>query len=117
MSHRHWKFRIQDILDAVQKIDSYTEGLSFEDFASDSKTIDAVIRQLTIIGEAASRVPEEITSTASTIPWLEIRGMRNVVVHEYFGVNTRIIWETVKKNIPELRSGMEVFQRKLDEMD
>ena len=87
MSHRHWKFRIQDILDAVQKIKSYTEGLSFDDFANDSKTMDAVIRQLTIIGEAASRVPEEITSTASTIPWSEIREMRNVVVHEYFGLD------------------------------
>jgi len=117
MSRRYWKFRIQDMLDAVRKIDRYTEGLAFEDFVKDDKTIDAVIRQLTIIGEAASHVPEDIASMAAAVPWPEIRGMRNVVVHEYFGVNTRIIWETVTKNLPDLRSRLEMLQKKLDKKD
>ncbi len=117
MSHRHWKFRIQDMLDAAGKIDRYTEGMTFEDFVKDDKTIDAVVRQLTIIGEAASHVPEDISSTAPAIPWPEMRGMRNVVVHEYFGVNTRIVWETVTKNVPDLRSGLETLKKQLDEED
>jgi uncharacterized protein with HEPN domain len=103
------------MLDAVGKIDQYTEGMAFEDFVKDEKTIDAVIRQLTVIGEAAAHVPEDIISMAPGIPWPEIRGMRNVVVHEYFGVNTRIIWETVKKNLPDLRSGLETLQSELME--
>ena len=68
MSHRNWKFRLQDISDAIQKIDRYVEGMRFEEFLKDEKTADAVIRQLTIIGEAASHIPEEISSLAPDIP-------------------------------------------------
>lgn len=102
MSPRKWWFRIQDMLNAARKIVAYVEGLTFEGFARDEKTFDAVIRQLTILGEAATHVPEEIVSRTSDIPWFEIRGMRNIVVHEYFGVNSRIVWETATKNIPAL---------------
>jgi len=77
--------------------------LSFEGFTQDEKTFDAVIRQPTILGEAASHVPDEITSRTPEIPWQEIRGMRNVVVHEYFGINMDIVWKTATKNIPGLR--------------
>ncbi|MEJ5364898.1 MAG: DUF86 domain-containing protein [Desulfosoma sp.] len=90
------------MLNAARKRGAYVEGLTFEGFARDEKTFDAVIRQLTILGEAATHVPEEIVSRTSDIPWFEIRGMRNIVVHDYFGVNSRIVWETATKNIPEL---------------
>jgi uncharacterized protein with HEPN domain len=102
MSPRKWRFRIEDMLNAARKIAAYVEGLTFEDFARDEKTFDAVLRQLTILGEAATHVPEEIISRTSDIPWFEMRGMRNIVVHEYFGVNSRIVWETATKNIPAL---------------
>ena len=102
MSHRNWRFRIQDMLNAARKIEGYVEGMTFEGFTKDERTFDAVIRQLTILGEAASHVPDEIVSRTPEIPWFEIRGMRNVVVHEYFGVNTAIVWKTAVKNIPEL---------------
>lgn len=69
----------------------------------DEKTVDAVIRQLTIIGEAVSYVPDEIGVRAPDTPWSVICGMRNIVVHEYFGVDTGIVWKTVTRNIPELR--------------
>ena len=68
MSHRNRKFRLQDISDAIQKIDRYVEGMRFEEFLKDEKTADAVIRQLTIIGEAASHIPEEISSLVPDIP-------------------------------------------------
>mgnify|MGYP006295678571 CR=1 FL=1 len=115
MSHRRWAFRIQDMLAAARKIERYTEGLTFEDFVQDEKTIDAVIRQLIIIGEAASHIPQDILSRYPDMPWAEIRGMRNVIVHEYFGVNIRIVWETVKGNLPELRSRLERLRTELEE--
>lgn len=107
MSHRKWRFRLRDMLNAVNKIEAYVEGLSFDGFTQDEKTFDAIIRQLTILGEAASHVPDEVTSRTPEIPWQEIRGMRNVLVHEYFGINMDIVWETATKNIPGLRPLLE----------
>jgi uncharacterized protein with HEPN domain len=103
------------MVDAARKIQLYIEGLSFADFTNDDKTFDAVIRQLTVIGEAASHVPDEIASREPNIPWSVIRGMRNIVVHEYFGVDAGIIWKTVVRNIPELRSQVEKLQQKLSQ--
>ena len=113
MSPRKWEFRLQDILNAAQKIGRYIDGLEFEDFVKDEKTVDAVVRQLTIIGEAASHVPEEIASTAPEIPWRSLRGIRNIVVHEYFGVNMQILWNAVTKNIPDLSAELEKLQTRL----
>ncbi len=107
MSHKKWRFRLQDMLNAARKIEGYVEGLTFEDFIQDEKTFDAVIRQLTILGEAASYVPDQVVSRTPEIPWFEIRGMRNIVVHEYFGINREIVWKTAVKNIPELRPLLE----------
>lgn len=110
MLHRKWAFRLQDMLHAAHKIGDYVEGLTFEGFLADEKTYDAVIRQLTILGEAASHVPDEIISLWPEVPWCEVRGMRNIVVHEYFGVNARIVRETATKNIPELCPLLERLQ-------
>jgi uncharacterized protein with HEPN domain len=103
------------MVDAARKIQLYVQGLSFEDFTKDEKTFDAVIRQLTVIGEAASHVPDEIASRERNIPQSVIRGMRNIVVHEYFGVDASIIWKTVLRNIPELRSQVKELQQKLSQ--
>ena len=78
MSPRKWDFRLQDMLDAARKIELYIEGLAFEDFVEDEKTFDAVVRQLTVLGEAACHVPESIAARSPEIPWSEIRGMRNI---------------------------------------
>jgi uncharacterized protein with HEPN domain len=117
MSPRDWTFRLQDILGAVQKIERYIEGMTYEDFQADSKTVDAVIRQLTIIGEAAGHIPEETTAGAPDVPWRSIRGLRNVVVHEYFGVDMRILWRTVTKNLPALRVQLVELQRRFSPRD
>jgi len=76
--------------------------MTFEQFVSDRKTVDAVIRNLIVIGEAASHVPENVVAMHLGLPWREMRDMRNIAVHEYFGVDDTILWETVKKDLPSL---------------
>mgnify|MGYP006285734001 CR=1 FL=1 len=106
MSSRSWEFRLQDILDAIGKIERYVEGMTYEEFIDDEKTVDAVIRQITVIGEAATHIPETKTSQSSQLPWRSIRGIRNIVVHEYFGINNHILWQTITNNLPELKRGL-----------
>ena len=103
---RNWKIRITDILECIAKIRRYTKGYSFEDFQEDEKTIDSVLRNLEIIGEAARHVPAEIRAEHPELPWVEMLTMRNIVIHEYHGVNLRIIWQTVKEDLPPLVSGL-----------
>lgn len=95
MPHRVWKFRIQDILDAVGAVQKYTEGMEFKSFIEDRRTVDAVVRNLIIIGEAAVHVPEDICLKHPEIPWYDMRGMCNFVVHEYFRASDAVIWNTV----------------------
>jgi len=99
---RNWKIRIADILDCIVKIQRYTNGYTFDDFQDDDKTIDSVLRNLEIIGEAARHVPAEVRAQHSDLPWVEMLTMRNIVIHEYHGVNLRIIWQTVKEDLPPL---------------
>ena len=99
MPHRSWKIRITDIVEAIEKVLEYSKGMVFENFVTDQKTIDAVIRHFIIIGEAASHVPEDIIEIHADIPWREMRDMRNIVVHEYFGVDNKIVWDTVHNNL------------------
>ena len=102
MPPRQWRLFVADIVDALQAIDSYTAGLTREQFCGDRLRVDAVIKNLTVIGEAAGRVPADVTEANARIPWSRMRAMRNVVVHEYFGVDARILWETVKGDLPPL---------------
>jgi len=99
---RDWKIRLHDMLRAVEAVQHYTVGMTFEDFTADRKTVDAVVRNLIIIGEAAVRVPDEVCLNNPEIPWYEIRGMRNFVIHEYFGVSDRILWDTIQIDLPPL---------------
>ncbi len=102
MPHRDWKFRIQDILDAVRAIEKYTQGMEFDTFVEDQRTVDAVVRNLMTIGEAAAHVPEDICLRHPEVPWYDMRGMRNFVVHEYFRASDSVIWDTVQVDLPPL---------------
>ena len=102
MPHRNWKLRITDIIEAIEKILSYVEGMAFDEFVDDPKTIDAVIRNITVIGEAARNVPEEVVNRHPSLPWREMQDIRNVVVHEYFGVDNNVVWDTLQRNLPPL---------------
>jgi uncharacterized protein with HEPN domain len=104
--------RIEDILDAISQVQDYTRAMTFDDFRQDRKTIDAVVRNITIIGEAAGNVPPEVTDRHPDVPWREMRDFRNVVVHGYFGVDLRIVWDTAQTDLPPL---VPAFRRLLGE--
>ncbi len=93
---------VEDILESCDKILKYTAGLSFDEFIADSKTVDAVVRNFEIVGEAAGRLPEEFKNAHSDIDWFRIRGFRNRIVHDYFGIDHSIVWQIKDNFIPEL---------------
>ena len=105
---------LEDIVSAINKIGKYTKRLSFNRLKKDGKTIDAVIRNLEIIGEASKHLPREIKEKYSNIPWKEIVGMRNKVIHEYFGVDVDILWDTINEDIPALKRKIRVLKSALD---
>lgn len=102
MPPRDHRVRLKDILEAIQRALRYTEGLTFQQFCADEKTIDAVVRNLTVIGEAARHVPTEIRSQWPGLPWREMGDIRNIVVHEYFGVSLEMLWQTIREDLPGL---------------
>jgi uncharacterized protein with HEPN domain len=99
---RQWRLFVADIVEAVAAIDDYTAGLTQEEFFGDRLRLDAVIKNLAVIGEAAGRVPADITETNPQIPWSRLRSMRNVVVHEYFGIDHEVLWGTVTDDLKPL---------------
>lgn len=98
------KIRIQHALDAINKIQLYTKGIKKKDFLGNEMIQDACIRQLQVIGEAINRIQSRTQKTNPHIPWAKIIGMRNVVVHEYFGINGKIIWGIIKKDLPLIKA-------------
>lgn len=92
---REYEDYLRDMLENAEKALSFVEGLNYEGFRKDDKAMYAVIRAFEIIGEASRRVPEDIHNANPEIPWREIAGMRNKLTHEYFGVNTKVVWRTV----------------------
>jgi len=110
MSHRSWKFRIEDIIEALDRIFRYVQDLNYDGWIKDQKTIDAVIRNLEIIGEAAANVPQEIQSLYVDIPWYQMKGIRNILIHEYFGVDNDVLWNTIKKDLPVLKEKLQALE-------
>jgi len=94
--------RVQDILEAIAKIQRYTAGMDYDTFQADEKTVDAVVRNFQIIGEAAQYIPAEVEARWPQLPWADMRDMRNVVIHEYFGVSRAILWQTIVDDLPPL---------------
>jgi len=102
MSKREPVLLIEDIIDSAGKIIEYTQAFSFDEFTKDGKTIDAVIRNFEIIGEAANRLPEDFKEKHPNIDWPRIRGFRNRIVHDYFGIDYGIVWEIKETFLPSL---------------
>ena len=107
MSPRDWKDRIRDILDAIAEIQKFTRGMDFESFHEDDKTIRSVEMNFIIIGEAANQIPEEIEEKYTTIPWSLMRAMRNRIVHVYFKVDEKLMWDTIQSDLPPLITELE----------
>ena len=97
------KIRLQHIIDAIQEIESYLIDVDFSIFIENSMMRFACIKQMEIIGEASNLVSEETKSRFTSIEWSQIIGMRNVFVHEYFGVDSSLIWEIIKSDLPDLK--------------
>lgn len=93
---REYRLYLSDILEAQGRIQEYTKDMTYKEFAHSKITIDAVIRNLEVIGEAARKLSTEIKSKAPEIEWRKIVAMRNILTHEYFGVNTQIVWDVIK---------------------
>lgn len=106
MSKRPIDLLLDDILLAISRIEQYLKGLSFDAFSQDQKTIDAVVRNLEIIGEAANRLPDEFKEKYFEIEWHKIVGLRHRIVHDYFGIDLEIIWQILKKDLPEFRNAL-----------
>lgn len=108
MTHpkREYVDYLRDILDAIDKAEQFTEGMNLSAFEADDKTIFSVIRALEIIGEATKKLPDSLTGRHPEIPWREIAGMRDKVVHDYFGVNIRRVFETIRQDLPALRQSI-----------
>ena len=97
---------MDDILGTVDKIERFTENMNFESFSSDEKTVFAVIRGLEVIGEAVKNIPENVRINNPNIPWSEIAGMRDKLIHAYFGVDISVVWMTIKSDLPELKEAI-----------
>jgi uncharacterized protein with HEPN domain len=99
---RDYKVYLEDIIEAIRRIRFFTTDLSLQTFPSDIKAFDAVIRNLEIIGEASKRVPEEIRSIYPDVEWKKIAGLRDILAHEYFGIDVEIIWDIIQNKLPVL---------------
>jgi uncharacterized protein with HEPN domain len=99
---RDWRFRIEDIVESASAVQEYLRGLSYEEFAADRRTVDAVVRNLEVIGEASRHVPEEVRALFPEVPWMDMADMRNVLIHEYFGVDLHILWRTASVDLPAI---------------
>lgn len=98
---------IEDILAAIRKIERYTSGMDKALFLNDDKTVDAVVRNMEVIGEAARQLPEDFIAQYPEVPWRQIAGLRNRIVHEYFGLDLEIIWQVIRHDLPQLQARLE----------
>ncbi|MEM3613862.1 MAG: DUF86 domain-containing protein [Nitrososphaerales archaeon] len=103
MRKRDYRDYLKDIIDSINDIEDFTKNMNFEEFAKDKKTINAVVRGIEVIGEAAKHIPRSIRDKYPSIPWKKMAGMRDKMIHEYFGVDIKILWKTIKKDIPQLK--------------
>ena len=104
---RDYRVYLDDIVEAAEHIEEYTSGLSVEVFSRDRKTRDAVLFNLQVVGEAIKKVPEEVRSRHPDVEWKKIAGLRDILVHEYFGIDVDIVWDVVANKLPDLKLQIE----------
>jgi uncharacterized protein with HEPN domain len=108
---RDYEVYLDDISEACRNVGDYTAGFTYETFIRDGKTVDAVLRNLTVTGEAAKRLPEDVRKRFPGVDWRKVCGLRDVIVHQYSGIDLELVWEAVTTSVPELRSALESRDR------
>ena len=114
MIKRSYLLYLEDILDAMSKIMIYSEGIGYDDFVENTMLNEAVIRNLEIIGEASKNMPQNLRKQYPDISWKSMIGLRNIMIHEYFGVDLTIVWQIVTKNIPETKPMIEEMVKQIE---
>ncbi len=110
---KQYRVYLEDILEAALKIQRYTKNISFKKFSENTLIADAVIRNLEIIGEAAKKIPAEIKEKNTGVEWKKMAGLRDILIHEYFGVNKEIIWDIAKNKVPALRKAINEITKEM----
>ncbi|PIT90286.1 MAG: hypothetical protein COU22_03050 [Candidatus Komeilibacteria bacterium CG10_big_fil_rev_8_21_14_0_10_41_13] len=103
MFKRHPELFLEDIIESIKLIEKYSKGLDYAKFMRSTDSQDAVVRRLEIIAEACKNLPKEIKADYPEVPWRKINGIRNRIAHEYFGIDEKIVWQTVKEDLPEFK--------------
>ena len=111
---RDYKLFIKDILECINKIDNFVGEMSFDEFMRDEKTKSAVVRELEVMGEATKNIPKSIRDKYKNLPWSQIAKTRDKIIHFYFGVDYEVIWEVVKKRLPEIKAVIERIFKELE---
>lgn len=109
MPSRDWKFRLEDILNSIEKIEEYLADQTLESFIQNTLIVDAVIRNFEIIGEASVHLPDSVKSHYPHVPWAQMRGIRNILIHEYFGVDVDTLWHTSINIFPRLKKELKII--------
>jgi uncharacterized protein with HEPN domain len=117
MTQRDIRDYLRDILSTIDLATSFVGNISFEEFQTDTKTTFAVVRALEIIGEATKNIPTSIRDQYPEVPWKGFAGMRDKLIHAYFGVNLEVVWETLQRDLPQLRPTIEQILRDLEEAE
>jgi len=110
---RNYQIYLRDILNAMENIEEFIKDVDFEEFKADDKTASAVIRKLEIIGEATKNIPEEIREKNADVPWKDMAGMRDKLIHFYSGVDYKLVWNTITKRIPLIKPSIKSIVEKI----
>lgn len=111
---RQYNLFIKDMLECIERIEEFTGDMNFKEFLADDKTKSAVVRKLEIIGEAAKNIPKNIRQKHKELPWSDMAKMRDKIAHFYFGIDYEIVWEVIKRRLPEIKPIIQGILREME---